>query len=290
MSKHKTELLDLFRRYGNMKGKWLTWFVSGVLAGMVMLIVVTSGATERPLAQIKFAVGLPETESSQQEALVASRDRNAPQDFIYTGADTLAQSGPRYQPREEIAFADPTNYGERYAVDAFGQPANNPFVVVLHETVGSAMSAINTFQTPHPRDEDQVSYHTLIARDGTVIYVVPPEKRAFGAGDSVFNGPNGPESVTTNPAFASSVNNFAYHVSLESPSDGRDARTSHSGYTDAQYQSLAWLLARTNIPDERITTHLAVDRSGARQDPRSFNAPQLFHLLHEYPNRQTLPG
>ncbi|MEO0459036.1 MAG: peptidoglycan recognition family protein [Cyanobacteria bacterium P01_A01_bin.114] len=278
-----------------MKGKWLNWFVSGVLAGMVMIIIVISGAAEAPLAPINLApiksvVGLPKAEASRQEALVASRDRSATQDFRYTGADTLAQTAPDYQPREDIAFADPTNYGERYAVDAFGQPLSNPFVVVLHETVGSVMSAINTFQTPHPRDEDQVSYHTLIARDGTVIYVVPPEKRAFGAGDSVFNGANGPETVTTNPAFSSSVNNFAYHVSLESPSDGRDARTSHSGYTEAQYKSLAWLIARTNIPDERITTHLAVDRSGSRQDPRSFNAPQFFHLLHEYPNRQGLTG
>ena len=50
-------------------------------------------------------------------------------------------------------------------------------------------SAINTFQTPHPRDEDQVSYHTLIGLDGQVVDLVDgPLKRAYGAGFSAFLG------------------------------------------------------------------------------------------------------
>lgn len=193
-------------------------------------------------------------------------------------------------PPQVNAPAHPTNYGDRYATDANGRPVTNDFIVVLHETVGSAQSAINLFQRNHPRDEDQVSYHTLIGRDGTVYYIVPPENRAFGAGNSVFNGPNGPETVATNPAFPSSVNNFAYHVSLESPSDGRDNRRSHSGYTPAQYESLAWLLAQTTIPDNRITTHQAVDRSGSRMDPRSFDSQQFWGLLRQYPSRVGLSG
>ena len=201
--------------------------------------------------------------------------------FVYT-ADL---SNPSYTPLERVELADPSNYGERYAVDAYGQPLNQDYLAVLHETVWSANSAINTFQTYHPRDEDQVSYHTIIDRDGTVIYIVPPEKRAYGAGNSVFNGPNGPETATTNPAFASSVNNFAYHISLVTPSDGQDNASNHSGYTDAQYKSLAWLIARTTIPEERITTHAAVDRSGSRQDPRSFNWAHFLEYLHQYPSR-----
>ena len=63
--------------------------------------------------------------------------------------------------------------------------------MVLHETVGTASSAVNFFQTPHPNDDDQVSYHTLVGLDGTVYYLVPPDKRAFGAGDSVFVGAAG---------------------------------------------------------------------------------------------------
>jgi N-acetyl-anhydromuramyl-L-alanine amidase AmpD len=122
-----------------------------------------------------------------------------------------------------------------------------------------------------------------------VIYIVPPEQRAFGAGDSVFMSGKGEEAVFTNPGFPSSVNNFAYHISLETPSDGRNNNAAtHSGYTEAQYQSLAWLLGRTNIPDDRITTHRAVDRSGSRMDPRSFQSERMYALLHEYASRQAL--
>ena len=52
---------------------------------------------------------------------------------------------------------DPTNFGERYDKDAYGRLIDaTPRVVVLHETVYSLSSALNTFMTPHPRDEDQV--------------------------------------------------------------------------------------------------------------------------------------
>lgn len=188
-----------------------------------------------------------------------------------------------YTPREEIALADPTNYGDRYIKDINGRLANYEPIIVLHETVGSASSAINYFQTPHPRDEDQVSYHTLIGLDGTVYYLVPPDKRAFGAGNSVFLGPNGEESVQTNPNFPPSVNNFAYHISLETPADGDNNNSSHSGYTNAQYQSLAWLVAKTSVPNNRITFHKIVDRSRSRQDPRSFNTQAFLNLLDTYP-------
>jgi N-acetyl-anhydromuramyl-L-alanine amidase AmpD len=109
--------------------------------------------------------------------------------------------------------------------------------------------------------------------------------RAFGAGNSVFNGPNGAETVQTNPDFPPSVNNFAYHTSLESPADGRGNQARHSGYTEEQYQSLAWLLAHLPVPDDRITTHVAVDRSGNKRDPRSFDRAKMLDLLHGY-NRQ----
>jgi N-acetyl-anhydromuramyl-L-alanine amidase AmpD len=214
-------------------------------------------------------------------------DPQSPLDFA-TAEATLAQSASNYEPRQVIQLADPSNYGDRYSTDAYGQPVSNQFIAVLHETVGSAQSALNLFQTYHPNDWDQVSYHTLIARDGTVYYVVPPEKRAFGAGNSVFSGPAGPETVTTNPEFPSSVNNFAYHVSLETPSDGRGNGPNHSGYTQAQYESLAWLLSRSSIPESRITTHKDVDRSGSRQDPRTFDYNRFFSLLRRYPGRAGL--
>jgi N-acetyl-anhydromuramyl-L-alanine amidase AmpD len=166
----------------------------------------------------------------------------------------------------------PTNYGERFRQDVFGRPLERrPRVIVLHETVYGIGSAINTFVTPHPRDQDQVSYHALIGQDGTVVQVLDPDKRAFGAGNSAFDG----AWVVTNPSVAGSVNNFALHLSLETPLDGEDADSIHSGYTEAQYDALAVLLAdwmlRYSIPYQNITTHAYVDLGGERSDPRSFS-------------------
>ncbi len=221
------------------------------------------------------ALGMP------AEAVTLSRFR---QDSSETGTETKAPIGGLfnrltiYTPKEEIALIDPTNYGDRYFKDVNGNPALLDPIVVLHETVGSAYSAINFFRTPHPRDEDQASYHTLIKLNGTIVYLVPPDKRAYGAGNSSFNG----QSVKTNPSLAGSVNNFAYHISLETPYDGNNNGYSHSGYTQAQYQSLAWLVAKTGVPDERITTHRGVDRSKSRIDPRSFQFAKFMALLKNY--------
>jgi N-acetylmuramoyl-L-alanine amidase len=171
---------------------------------------------------------------------------------------------------------DPSNFGERFRQDAFGQPLDpTPQVVVLHETVFGIDSAINTFMTPHPRDEDQVSYHTLIGLDGQVVEALDPSKRAFGAGNSAFNG----RWVVTNPEIGGSINNFALHLSLETPLDGENQDRAHSGYTAAQYDALAIVLGRWmrryGIPASNITTHRHVDLGGERMDPRSFDWREL---------------
>ena len=175
---------------------------------------------------------------------------------------------------------DPSNFGERFRRDAFGQAVDpTPRLVVLHETVYGLNSAIHTFRTPHPNDEDQVSYHALIGEDGQVVQLLDPSKRAFGAGNSAFNG----QWVVTNPKVGGSVNNFALHVSLETPLDGENDNPSHSGYSSAQYDALATLLAdwmgRYPITLETITTHRAVDLGGERADPRSFNWQALQERL-----------
>ncbi|MBW4471308.1 MAG: peptidoglycan recognition protein family protein [Stenomitos rutilans HA7619-LM2] len=215
-----------------------------------------------------------------------SRFRQEPKLALPTGDKaTPGTTSPAFGdvPREQIAFVDPTNYGDRFLNDINGKPANLEPLIVLHETVGSASSAIGMFQTFHRSDDDQVSYHTLVKRDGTLVYLVPPDKRAFGAGNSVFVGANGDETVKTHPTFPGSVNNFAYHISLETPYDGNHNGYTHSGYTQAQYKSLAWLVAKTGVADERITTHKAVDRSRSRIDPRSFSNPTFFSLLRAQP-------
>jgi hypothetical protein len=183
-------------------------------------------------------------------------------------------------PPQAVAWAYPTNYGERVRQDLSGAIVRNPFIIVLHETVGSADSAINLFQTPnYTKNGNQVSYHALIRLDGTIVYTVPFKYRAFGAADSVFIGKNGPESVQTNPQVSASVNNFAYHFSLETPPDGRNNADGHSGYTALQYRSLAWLVKYTKVPEDRITYHKTVDRSHSRKDPRSFDRNYFFKLL-----------
>ncbi|MGA7935075.1 MAG: peptidoglycan recognition family protein [Kovacikia sp.] len=228
--------------------------------------------------------------------LTRFRQEQSPKVSAEKGEVTAVGQQPDYQPKEEIVLIDPTNFGDRYLKDINGNPALLDPIVVLHETVGSASSAIGLFRTPHPRDDDQSSYHSLIRLDGTVVYLVPPDKRAFGAGNSAFKGSNGLELVRTNPTLAGSVNNFAYHISLETPWDGNHNGYSHSGYTQAQYESLAWLVAKTNVPDDRITTHKAVDRSASRIDPRSFSYSKFQQLLKTYPKtseitiRCTEPG
>jgi N-acetylmuramoyl-L-alanine amidase len=171
---------------------------------------------------------------------------------------------------------DPSNYGQRFRSDTFGNPVDpTPRVVVLHETVFGLRSALNTFVTPHPRDEDQVSYHTLIGERGEIVETVAPEDRAFGAGNSAFDG----RWVVTNPRVGGSINNFALHLSLETPVDGEDAEPQHSGYSEAQYDATAVVLAdwmrRFPIEPRQITTHRHVDLNGERADPRSFDWARL---------------
>ena len=174
----------------------------------------------------------------------------------------------------------PSTFSERQKQDAFGNAIDpNPRVVVLHETVYGLSSAINTFITPHPNDDDQVSYHVLIGEDGRIIQALDPSKRAFGAGYSAFAG----EWVVTNRKVGGSINNFALHLSLETPLDGENEAPGHSGYSQAQYDAMALVLAdwmlRYRIPPENITTHRYVDLGGERADPRSFQWNELKERL-----------
>lgn len=274
----------------SVRGRSLQFMILTVLMGAIALSqhwgdIVTAREPQHPqpatfvtdLMPSSFGLPIPGMMTESASPLQSSQSS---QHSIETSTISVDSS---YAPREEIVPADPTNYGPRYLTDIYGNPATYPLIIVLHETVGSASSAINLFRTPHLRDADQVSYHSLIRQDGTIVHLVHPQMRAFGAGNSVFNGPSGAETVQTNPEFPPSVNNFAFHVSLETPSDGRGNQRGHSGYTSAQYQSLAWLVARLPVPDNRITTHQAVDRSGSRRDPRSFDQQQFLTLLHAYP-------
>jgi len=182
--------------------------------------------------------------------------------------------------RMRTVTIDPSNYGERKRRDVYGNPVDStPSLVVLHETVYGIGSAINTFTTHHPNDADQVSYHILIGETGQVIQTLDPSKRAFGAGYSAFKG----RWDVTNPSMAGSVNNFALHLSLETPLDGEDSEAGHSGYSSRQYDAMAVVLAdwlrRYRIPFDHITTHRHVDLGLERADPRSFDWAALQQRL-----------
>jgi hypothetical protein len=185
-------------------------------------------------------------------------------------------------PQSYQDWAHPTNFGERFKQDVNGKPIKNAYIIVLHETVASADSAVNFFKSPHPEaSPTSASYHAIIRRNGEIIYTVPFKYRAFGAGNSEFKGTNGVETVQTNKKFPPSVNNFALHFSLETPADGNHNGNTHSGYSPEQYRSLAWLTAFTKISESRITTHKAVDRSGSRKDPRSFDTALFSKILRD---------
>lgn len=197
--------------------------------------------------------------------------------------------------REQLTPADPSNFGERRPRDqAGGRVASAPALVVIHETVLALADTLQLFQTRHPNDGDQASYHLVIANNGTLFRLVPDQKRAFGAGWSAWGDATIRHRPGDSPLASGSINNGSLHVSLESPADGRGDGDGHSGYSPSQYRSLAqqvlvWQL-RWGIPMRRITTHNAVDRSHSRRDPRSFRWGQFDQAWQAAAQRCDVPA
>lgn len=137
-------------------------------------------------------------------------------------------------------------------------------LIVLHESV-IPLEKLYAFL----RDTSiKNSYHALIKRDGSIVYVTSADKRVLAAGQpSSFRG----ESISD------SVDPFSYHICLISPSE-RNKDGSHKGYTEQQYKSLGWLLKQLMIPWDRITTHKTVDITKRAKDPEAFN----FLILKKY--------
>ncbi len=276
----------------NLRFKAVKPFLLAFLLSLFLIVVIFSSETELlqktkinlspKAAWSQYPKPKPEISENPEEMKPKLKEKPA-KNISKIETVNPVNTTTTYTPPYKIAWAHPTNYGERFTKDINGVPVNNQPIIVLHETAGSALGAINFFQTPHYDENQQVSYHTLIELDGTIVYIVPPDKRAFGAGNSVFESSKGKETVKTHPKFAPSVNNFAYHISLETPPDGwNNQNPTHSGYTEAQYNILAWFIAQSNVPENRITTHQQVDRSGERIDPRSFDFPKFLNLLHMY--------
>ncbi len=263
----------------------LRFTLSFAIAAVVILslwgVMLGSMSTSEPPLDLTGAIAIDDPQFEREPTtltpdplapatLPLQRSNGAAYEQLFARVRQQHQRCPSAPPWYSVP-AHPTNFGDRFRTDIHGQVLQQEPIIVLHETVASAQSALNFFQTPHPRDEDQASYHELITLNGWILHLVPWSKRAYGAGNSMF----GSESVQTNPRLAPSVNNFALHFSLETPPGGRHNGRQHQGYTEAQYRALAWLIAQTGIPAERVTTHAAVDRSGERMDPRSFSVATL---------------
>lgn len=200
------------------------------------------------------------------------------------------QAFSKYTPPTLKAQISTNNYSQRSDKNRDGVEEKHKLLVVLHETVVTADAAVKIFQDP----KSENSYHLIIKRDGSRIQAVDPSARANGAGNSSFNGETFKSPNSTAPG---SVNNFSYHISLESaqrdpiPSNSTPAQFqayADGFYTNSQYESLAYSIGQTGVESNRIATHQQVDQSGTRSDPRGFDMTKLKRVMTKYPNKRVL--
>ena len=229
---------------------------------------------------------------SKQEQLLCDFYRNAAQQNNQNVAASVSQAGAltnqygsELEPKAtKTQVAPNTNFPESNASISSRNwrkgriaPKGTPVIIVLHETVVDYETTIKYFNDPNR----ETSYHVLIKTDGSVVNLVSPKDTAYGAGNSEYN----------KFKIGTSVNSFAYQISLVSPK-GRDEKNAkdpkHAGYSTAQYQSLAKLTAKTGIPYERITTHEKVSTNGDRFDPYKFNWETFKFYYDQFPKTKEI--
>ena len=133
--------------------------------------------------------------------------------------------------------------------------------IVLHSTVvPTTEDTVKIFLDP----KREVSAHFVVGKDGQVIQMVPVEKRAWHAGESVLE--NKPR-----------VNEYSVGIEMVNLNDGVDP------YTDAQIYAVVgivrFLRSRYDIPDSRIVSHAQIALPpGRKSDPANFDFPRLFRL------------
>lgn len=147
-------------------------------------------------------------------------------------------------------------------------------LVVLHETLITAQECILL----HGDADYYASYHALIHRSGLITYLTPSDCKAYAASNSRFINNLGEEEHIQD-----SVDDFAYHIALETPPDGltRPLQEYHIGYTKEQYKSLAWLCRATGVLLSRIVDHSDISlNKPTLREPRCFN-DAYFSLEYE---------
>jgi N-acetyl-anhydromuramyl-L-alanine amidase AmpD len=157
-----------------------------------------------------------------------------------------------------------------------------PLLVVIHETYINLEQSLDLHSDP----DYIASYHAVIERGGEIYYLVPPDKKAFAARNSSFINPVTQEVEQ----IEGSVDDFAYHIALETPLDGRDSsKKVHSGYTYEQYNSLAWLIRATGVELNRLTTHGDISQSSnSKPEPRCLNLDFLMDTIFNKNNSPSL--
>jgi N-acetylmuramoyl-L-alanine amidase len=123
-----------------------------------------------------------------------------------------------------------------------------PLFIILHDTGGSAESAINWFQN----NRSGVSAHYIVGVDGKIYRCVPDDHAAWHAGTSEFMG-------------YENLNDWSLGIEIEDKSDD-------TPYPDAQLEALLdlseSLIIQYHIPLNRIIGHcdIAIPR-GRKVDP-----------------------
>jgi N-acetylmuramoyl-L-alanine amidase len=135
-------------------------------------------------------------------------------------------------------------------------------VIVHATTIDSLQESVSYFLEP----STEVSTHFVVGRDGTVVQIVPVEKRAWHAGLSILNG-------------VEHVNDFSVGIEMVNLNDGVEA------YPEVQYEAVAGIIrllrSRYQIPDERILSHAEVATPpGRKSDPIGFNLNALRAMTH----------
>lgn len=121
--------------------------------------------------------------------------------------------------------------------------------IVIHaDAAKRASSSVSWIEA----DESDVSYHSLVERDGDLHRFVEPERRAWHAGKSVFMG-------------RANVNDYSLGLAFANRNDGVEE------YTELQYQvgaaeAATWMRKFPAITMDRITTHNFI-APGRKTDP-----------------------
>jgi N-acetyl-anhydromuramyl-L-alanine amidase AmpD len=137
--------------------------------------------------------------------------------------------------------------------------------ICLHANAGDLADGIADDLAWLQNPASQVSYHVLVAPDGTAYRVVPDQFAAWSSGYSIV----GPFSKATTNFNRVSLNIAAHH-----PNDGR------TPYPLAQVTAMAavcrlWLTQYATI--DAIVTHALVD--SRKTDPRAFPWPAFWRAL-----------